>query len=66
MIATFPTAAAICGRRVWWFPAQFPANGAMLPRTNQRKISIDVFRLTHHGFGSAMHISLQVTDNKNA
>jgi hypothetical protein len=33
----------------------------MLPRIDQRTISINLFCLTHHKFGSAMRISFQVT-----
>jgi hypothetical protein len=65
-IATFPTTAEVCCGRFLCIPKQFRTTQAMLPRVDQRKISIGLFRLTHHRFGSAMRASFQVTDNKKA
>jgi hypothetical protein len=65
-IATFQTTAEVCCGRFLRIPKQFQTTQAMLPRIDQRKISIDLFRLTHHRFGSAMRPSFQVTDNKKA
>jgi hypothetical protein len=53
-------------RKIFVHSGAISDNSAMLPRIDQRKISIDLFRLTHHRFGSAMRTSFQVTDNKKA
>jgi len=60
-IATFPNNRRRLLRKSLVHFCQFPTTEAMLPRIDQRTISINLFCLTHHKFGSAMRISFQVT-----
>jgi hypothetical protein len=59
-IAIFPPTAALCCRRIFCIPEQFPTIEATPPRVERRKISIDLFHLTRHEFGSAMDRSFQI------
>jgi hypothetical protein len=59
-IAIFPATGALCRGRIFCIPEQFPTIETMLPRVERRKISINLFHLTHHEFGSAMDRSFQI------
>jgi hypothetical protein len=65
-IATFRATDEVCSGKLWCNPEKFPTTEAVLSRIDQRKISIDLFHLTHHEFGSAIPTSFQLSDNKNA
>jgi hypothetical protein len=59
-IAILPATEAPCCGRIFCIPEQFPTIEAMPPRVERRKISINLFHLTHHEFGSAMDGRFQI------
>ena len=65
-IATIQASDEVCPAKIWCIPREISDAEAVLPRFDRRKISIDLFHLTGHEFGSAMPASFQVFDNKKA
>ena len=65
-IATFRATDEVRSGKLWSIAEKLPTTEAILPRIDQRKISIDLFRLTRRKFGSAIRISFQLSDNKKA
>jgi len=65
-IATFRATDEVRSGKLWCIAEKLPTTEAILPRIDQRKISIDLFRLARRKFGSAIRISFQLSDNKKS
>jgi hypothetical protein len=63
-IATFRATDEGRSGKLWCIAEKLPTTEAILPRIDQRKISIDLFRLTRRKFGSAIRTGFQLSDNK--